>query len=567
MFHEINITEKLETSSYVSDALFGSNFLPNANSGTTPWSQEAKNKLGIPTIETLKALDALGVSHLRFPAGQDKELFSKYGFIKNDDLSPFVRNFLEQAEELGITVSMVVPVESLEAYGGPSAEEIYRDLKTFSGIISNEFPDTVIRYELGNEYWGGRLPNDESREVQYGTAAAKAAIALHSGAINADTPDLILQTASFLGGAFDGSIQDANNAIQLGFDSFTKDAHLITGIVRNFYWNDPNISNFENSEGPFQEDRGIFDSFDGVERYQWENWAGHSLSAHIGEYNIQTRVSTNIAAGNDIGVHGASMLLEHFTNMIAANIETANVWPILHNTKNALIHKHEDVEFSAAHGIEVVTNSTRSAIFDILRQTTVDHELVEYSWKSSAAVELTGFSKETSDGSKKNILFISSRDPSSIDVRIDLLDIAPSWNEVEILSVFYEDFGGSHRDAILSEIPSADAIQNEFLSLSLKPYEVVQISFSSPAPPLFTNFLTGTENDDFIVSSNTEGKEWPGDTNSLNSIVVEDFEILAGAGNDTIYTGNGHDSLDGGDGNDLIDSGWGKDWIRSGNGK
>lgn len=555
---------------------FHINFLPQANSGETPFGGNEGNTIGNPTIESEAAIEQFGVSFIRFPAGQANEMFASSGVITNGDIPDFLRNFLEYSQQNAIKVNLVVPVESLEPFGGPDQGTILSDLEDLAAIVARDFPGVVVGYELGNEYWGERTPGDESREVEYGHAAAHAAIAICNGAAEyGSDPVIILQASGNLGGAYENSLSCANQAIQNAFSSVDGALDLVDGVVRNFYWRDGDEGAFDNSTGIFSEDRGLFENINGYGDATWDAWADRDLTTYVGEYNITNRLSYG-PDGIDLGIHGASMLLEHFTNMIQADVDVAFAWPFLHSTRNAFILRHEGIETTEILGMEITTNTTRSAMFDLLRQTVVGDELVETEWVSDTAIEVTAFqdvhfaNSESSTSQYSRTIFLSSRTDEAELVDIDLSEFASGYSQMSAISIYYEASDDHHRDAVLTEIPNLDFDRDGRFSILLNPYEVVQLVFRFGFDLLSDGTIAFTPGSDEFTGSDSQEQFQMGDgDDTLRALGGDDWVdggngndlIYGGSGNDTILAGGSSDTVFGGVGDDVIHGDWGRDFI------
>ncbi len=539
---------------------FNSNFLPGANTGSTPWDGETGNPHGRPTDDSIEALIEFGVDHVRFPAGQDKEFFSDYGILVDGQLSDPVKEFLAYASANNLTVNMVVPVETLEPHGGVGVPQLYDELETFARLIGEQYPGVVTAYELGNEYWGGRTPGDEQPEVEYGIGAGNAAAALEAGmaAANYDA-NVIIQASGNLRGAFGNDVDTANAAIQTAFESVLDPTGVVDGVLRNFYWRDADEGGFDNDSGLFLEDRGLEMNLTGSGSANWEAWAGGDLLRIVGEYNINRNISLG-EDGIDIGVHGASMFLEHYTNLVEADVDYSFVWPVLHSTTNSLVNRNEDIEITTINGLEIVTNSTRAAMFDILSQTVVGMELMDIGFAPSTTendLELTVFSNPIAgytEGETRDEIFLSSRSPLGQEFTVDLSVMLGTNPAVTGYVIGYANDGGHHRDAVLTQIDVASMMQDGVLTVFLEPYQVLHITHTGPVedgsiggePSPFD--IVGTDGDDRILN------------------VPDDVSIDAGAGNDFVSTGGGIEQVHGGTGNDTIFTGAGDDEIHAGDG-
>lgn len=579
--YNLTITSTTYTGGTLNEELFNVNVLVGAHTGETPWGGNEGNDIGVPTVEALAAMEQFGVTSVRFPAGQDKRIFSDTGMIVDEDLPDFLRNFLEHAQGQGLSVNLVVPVESLEEFGGPSQTEILDGLEQIASIVARDFPGVVTGYELGNEYWGGRTPGDDTREAAYGEAAGLAAVAIQNGASDFEMdPHIILQASGNLGGAFGNSLTEANIAIQNAFEAVDGAMDTVDGVLRNFYWRDGDAGAFDNDSGTFAEDRGIDENLNGWGDANWETWAGHELATYVGEYNITNQITFSNDAP-DLGIHGASMLLEHLTNVVEADVDVAFAWPFLHATRNSFIHQHEDIKITNIYGMDIVTNTTRGAMFDLLRQSVVGDELIDLGWDTQNAVEVTAFQDviENVDGaavtSYTQTLFFSSRSDQFETLNVDLSALVAGYTGMSGISIFYEDENDHHRNAVLTELSGLDTDLDGRFTLDLEAYEVVQLSFhyghqmASDGQITFTQANTVHQgsgagetlllNDGDDTIHGAGGDDWIDGGNGSDV-------LYGGEGNDTLAGGGAGDTIFGGNGDDLINGNWGRDAIYGGEG-
>lgn len=583
----ISVTAFSHTSMYLHDGHMNANMLPAANTGTTPFGGNLDNSMGNPTSESSEALQYFDVGHTRFPAGQDKAMFSETGIIVEGDIPEFVRNFLEYAQVEGISVNLVVPVESLEEFDGPSKQQILADLPLFAKIIDTEFPGVVTGYELGNEYWFGRTPGDASREIEYGKAAAEAAIAIDFGLRDESNAEIIIQASGNLAATYENNLTMANEAIREAFSSIEGSQDIVDGVVRNFYWRDRGADGFDNSTGIFQEDRGLAENLHDENGSGWDEWVGKDLTTYVGEYNITNRISFGTDP-IDLGIHGASMMLEHFTNMIEADVDVAFAWPFIHSTRNAFIHRHEDIEVTEVNDFEIITNSTRGAMFDLLNKTVLSHELVELEWTGSEFMEITGFQNMNAISSEDPVtaydttIFLSSRTDELMNFQVDLSMLLSGYTNAAGISIFYAEDNDHQRDAIVTELNDFDLNMDGIFDLVLRPYEVVQVTFRHGYDLLPTGELSFTEMDDNVLASSDSatylllsGNDTlqaghgadivdGGDGDDLIFGLSGNDSIIGGGASDTIFGGEGNDTVIGGWGRDSLDGGDGNDWISAG---
>jgi Ca2+-binding RTX toxin-like protein len=251
----------------------------------------------------------------------------------------------------------------------------------------------------------------------------------------------------------------------------------------------------------------------------------------------------------DLGIHGASMFLEHFQNLVEAGADIAFVWPVVHNTQTALISMVEDVSVASVNGLDLVTNSTRAAMFDLLRQTVDHHALVQIdavgvpSW-----LELTAFetASPNSDGTTDRVVFLSSRTEDLSAFEIDFRGFAGEAISVMATSIYYHG-GGAHRDAIVGEV-AVDVDEINGSAITLRPFEVIQFVFVQ------------SDQDDHIDGTNSDEKIRSGGGNDTVFAGLGDDSIIAGTGDDYIVGGAGNDVIEGGAGADILFGGDGLDW-------
>lgn len=545
------------TGDFASEALFQTNILQSANTGTPWYSDDVDNPVGQPTGLADDAMQYFGIQAIRFPGGATNDVFAD-GMMIGGALPANVINMLTYAQANGISVDMVVPVETPQ---GLTRAEFLSQMTAFAAAVEQQFPGVVTSYELGNEYWGGREPLDASLEAVYGVNAAETALALDRGMdISGADADVFLQASGNLRGAYGNDPDLANGAIQDGFATVPGAMNVLDGVIRNNYWRDAELDGFENDSGSFAEDRGLEFNLTG-DANAWEDWLGRDVKTMVGEYNL----NRNIGFGEDavdLGVHGASYLLEHMTNMIDAGVDIAFAWPIAHNTQNAYLYRDEDITTVTVHGIEIATNTTRAAMLDLMRQTIASHELVQTDWSygdTASDVEVTLFEDADGgpmDGQGERIVFLSSRSPEAMTFTADLSSFVPDYVSVSAIAIHYAEDGGHLRDAVVRELPVIDPEGDAIFEVELQPYEVVEFIFVyeteqatqenevvAPQPvPIAEEVILTDEADSF----------WGDDTDEI---------YFAHAGDDTIFARDGDDVVEGGDGHDFIRGGIGNDSV------
>lgn len=614
MLRFLDLDGFVATGDHVSSALFQTNVVQSANTGKPWFSDSVGTDVGTPTEGMQAALSHFDIRTIRFPGGETDGVFAR-GMMPDGVLTQNVVNILTHAQENGITVNMVVPVDTP---AGLTRADFLSQMQGFAAAVELEFPGVVASYELGNEYWGGRTALDDSLEFDYGLNAGQVTAALAAGMDTAGyDANIFLQASGNLRGAFGNRADAANAQIQRGFEQIEGARDALDGIIRNNYWRDADLDGFENDSGPFAEDRGLQQTLQGTAN-AWDAWAGRELITMVGEYNI----NRNIAIGEqqiDIGVHGASYLLEHVENMVDAGVDQAFVWPLTHNTQNAYLFRDEDITTSTVHGLEIATNTTRVAMLDLMRQTLTNHELVTADWSMSDSVDGSGSDVEVTlfeaadgaigDGLGQQVVFLSSRSDAAMTLQADLSDYVTAFDTLRVISVHYAATDGNLRDAIVTELTPAQIGDGAVFELELRPYEVVQFVFDqtppedpvgidpvpefpeplpaivvppqpepavadTPATPLpgriwgaeSAERIAGTEYDDTIFAR--------GGNDHVTGLAGDDTlrggdgndTLLGGRGADALYGDLGNDALSGGGGADVLDGGYGRDTLNGGGG-
>ncbi len=586
-----------------SQALFNTNVIQSTNTGAPWFSDDPTNPLGHPTAATQAAIDHFGITMIRFPGGETDAVFQR-GMMVDGALPDSIVTLLDYASDADIAVNLVVPVDTPPALTRAAFLDQMRD---FATALHQHYPGVVQSFELGNEYWGGRVAFDDSLEFAYGQNAGEVALALQAGLGTANQDaDVFLQAAGNLRGAFGNDLDQANGAIQDGFEQVPGAIDVLDGIIRNSYWKDPDLDGFENSTGVFAEDRGLGQNLGGGDT-PWESWAGHPLLTRVGEYNI----NKNIALGDtgvDIGVHGASYLLEHVANMIEAGVDQAFLWPVSHNTQNAILFRDEAITTQTVHGMDIATNTTRAAMLDLMRQTVGAHDLLRADWSLSgddaapgSDVELTLFEATNKAASQADLVaFVSSRSAQDMQLELDLSAVVTGFESLRITSIHHAATGGNLRDAVVTELEPRQIGDGAVFTLTLRPYEVVQFAFDTapvpdtdPAPDaaifdpwaalaeaampdpgldqtgLMSRKFLGLGDDPSTAAQGAGAgtamsvsadplRLWGGDGAEFLIGGAGDDRIFARGGDDTVIAGAGADLIRGGHGNDAIFGGEGR---------
>lgn len=89
-------------------------------------------------------------------------------------------------------------------------------------------------------------------------------------------------------------------------------------------------------------------------------------------------------------------------------------------------------------------------------------------------------------------------------------------------------------------------------------YDFYNFNINGTDVSALINSLHGSDNDDWMSVSNTNGDSLYGEGGNDN--------LSGNSGNDSLYGGTGNDTLNGNDGDDILDGGEGNDWLYGGNG-
>ena len=556
------ITDVDRSGDIAHETLFQTNIIRSANTGAPWFTDDAGNAIGTPTGLADDAINYFGVSVIRYPGGAADASFAE-GMMIDGVLPDHVVNILTYARDTGLSVDMVIPVDTLP---GLDRAAFLAQVAEFAAAVEREFPGIVTSYELGNEYWNYREALDASLEVAYGVNAAEVAVALGAGMDLAGADALVfLQASGNLRGAFDNNSDLANGAIQDGFSSVPGAMDVLDGVIRNSYWRDAELDGFENDSGPFAEDRGLGANLTGGVN-AWADWLGRDILTMVGEYNINRNIGT-VEDGIDMGIHGASYLLEHMENIIDAGVDIAFAWPIAHNTQNAFLYRDEDIETVTVHGMQIAVNTTRAAILDLMRQTIAGHELVTAQWtygQTPSAVEVTLFEGiDEATGQDEQIVFLSSRSDMVQDLTVDLSTFVGTYLSVTAIAIHYEPLGDHMRDAVVREFPVLDPERDGIFDVVLQPYEVVQFRFALETPPA-NDGPPPTPTPEPAPPANPVPELVCGVMEVVPVNPKSPLTLTGGTGNDIFVGGLGHDALYGNGGNDTLSGGGGNDHLHGG---
>lgn len=543
--HSVSIARLTPTNKVINPNHFGGNIIHTRDASE-----------GIPRSTFREAVDELGVTSLRFPAGQPDLLFEN-GMLINGGLPKNLKNFMDVSVAEHRKVVIVTP--TFNAY--QSDEQI----REFAARILDGYPENILAFEIGNEFWA------QQNEREYGEIANLTILALNEAIRESQAEAEIWiqmanaagRTSSFNNANHDGDFETrtilANLAIQREISEEARQA--IDGVVEHYYFNKPAA----------QPDQPTWQmNFIDLDYEVWDGFLPSSPSLNITEWNIKSSNS------DLLGIKAAPTMLLQFEYMIDFGAATSFVWPPQHNTTNDLAGS-EVVVVDPASGY--VVNSVGGAIFDILSSNLVGLEQQKGSI-SGLGDEL--WTQLYSNEDRVEV-FISSFSNGVSSFKFDIAEIWPHAVLKSGVIVGYnpETSDGYHFSPAQQSFVPSDYVmldgQQYFLNehdvqaqikpleissfqaaepfeIELKPFEVVHLTYTKPNGRIIAN---GNVGDDFTGTALGDGLTGSPSADHISGGAGDDT-IYGQAGDDHIVGGSGSDLIFGGDGDDFL-SGWGGD--------
>ena len=573
MVQHINLTNLANTNTFVSDEMFGVNYLFHR--------QDLENFQQI-AHET-------NITSVRWPGGSITETSFD---INNPDTPPesldsigqerftSLTDFLSACNDLSINPTIVIPSKPCLNSDGSTNQEFVTDVKAFVDSIMDrcgegkEFENiTIEAFEIGNEYWGsgdmtsdqyGKVVNSLSQAIQnelddYNMGSSEPAILAQMGNPVRNGPDFEP------GGAFHNLVQGSTKAQELGLDDtdFLPNGDLrwsaklelankliidqlspgardaLDGLVEHHYYIEERDSELDLD---FRPETTSFIT----EKYEtWEE-NGLDLDLHITEWNVHFQ---NYA---QLGQVGAGTLVSQFVDMVRMGVDSASIWPLQHNTANDVAGDFD----------EDPSYTPLGAAFDLLSENVEGYQLLDSAFESDD-IKIASFGKE---GSFKS--FLISRSDSNQELKIDVCDSPGDVQYVTVTRIYYDSDGvhwmpgegyvtvEGHLDTDAQSVVTTERVavgSDGIIDLNLRPFEVVMISYEDASYD--EREVIGESEDDALVGTLGADDMWGLDG---------DDRIWALRGNDKIYGGDGQDKIGGGDGKDTIFGGRGNDTIWGG---
>ena len=569
----MEVTDAEGTGHYVKDALFGANVIYTINTD-----------MGQPLDNIVESMQELDIDHIRFPAGQGdgpaetegegwlNVVDLDYAEDGSVSLGEEVTRLLDWAQDPNgdgdtsdaVQVTLVIPTQhlSLEEY-----EAFGEEIEIFAQLVSEQYPDVIAAFEVGNEYWAS------IGETEYGTKANIAIKALAQGMENAglegeDQADIIAQMAtpnhaseyhvSVSDGTWIERLEAANQTI---IDQLDDEARAeLDGVVEHYYWRQDN----EVYDDSLAEKNYITKDYD-----VWDANFEKELDLHITEWNVRT------TSYHENGMKSASTILEQFENMVEMGVDSADVWAVNHNTATDLAGDRDGNVTTDEHGR--VTSSVRGAVFDLMSSSLPGKELLDVDLTNDdGTIEVNAYADED-----ETVVYISSRSLDVETVEIDLRALVGEYDsatgvkvgfdqssadgmywsteegrvEPEYVMINGEKYYYNEHD-VMAEYTDYE-FDSPVITVTLKPYEVIEVTLSGSTS---ADISSGAD------QSVTEGGQAADDLGLDDHLQGTGYaDYLKGfSGDDTIEGLGGDDTLAGSQGNDLLKGGAGDDLMNGG---
>ncbi len=541
-----------------------------------------------PDDELAGNVQELGATSLRFPGGSATE---NYFDMRQPDLAVSARNpsqtltpmdqFFARAGEIGTSVTIVVPTQM--AFSESAAQAMLsgtygvrqdvtatylQDVAAFvaTAVAYAEVNGVRIEaFEIGNEFWG----SGEMTAGEYGIVAGEVAALLQSelDALGVSGAEIIAQTTSSasqlyssrnaveayvgevdgvlrafsqsdINSEFDGVVPEGWQSVTLsgqgsarsqvsqianGINSVPGAAEAIDGIVQHYYQS----GGFDRADGTksFK-----FSQFQRLEDQLNRSPESPELTYHITEWNTNAT-----GASNNRGLQNASMMIENFFELVANDVDVAQIWPL---------------SFDAAQGISLVDLdgpglAISGEMFRLMSESLPDSRPV-LDWSVSGVIDVHGFERSTGA-----VFFISERSGArQSGVELDVSQFLDA-DEYFMTATQIWDGGAGGDDSTAAPVltdTSGMISGTQTLAFDLDSWANMRIEVTYVGDG--NNTLTGRGGDDQITG-------WGG-ADYIDGGAGADI-LDGGTGNDHLIGGLGDDRLKGGAGDDVVDGGEGYD--------
>ncbi len=452
-------------------------------------------------------VEDLGVTSLRYPGGS---LTENYFDITNPDAEIKVdeegeecafislSDFMSFAAEEGLSAVIVLPTRNFLSEETDENGDRYVDLDEdalrgfVNDVVSGVYGDaTIDAFEIGNEYWG----SGEMSSVEYGRLAAEMTRIIDDElSFMADEHpeaaeiDLIVQSGyNYNYASLTDDYAEYDNAddivAALNADYGTDFGDEIVGSSGSINWtlvaNELILHSFETDEAK--------DAVDGVVTHLYskgsvnpgsrtfqldmveQTWGEEfdDIDVYVTEWN-QAGNSGHYDREDDYGLYQSHEMLNTLEEMVYMGVDQAQVWPLLQNTANTL-----------CEGFTYEELTTPGEMFSMMSDSLPGKAILDFD-ADSRETEAVG---ETADvhgfyGEDEVVFFIASISDTQAVEEIDLTQMFTSISSATIRVLGVEDGqspGDNSSDAVLTEIPLEDAIQDGVLIADLKPGEIMHV--------------------------------------------------------------------------------------------
>lgn len=558
----------------ISETVFGANILFNRDNVDDVDGQP--NTGG--TFDDV--IDDLGVTTLRYPGGAmaewtfdlenpdtpvhdfgDLGRFQPHG-SNTDHLG--LSEFLDYCEAEGLGMTFVMPTirflggpENVDANGnryegiGPEEAQLIREFVT--NLLEEALAHGVDlqAIELGNEWYTDftDLIGTAVSPVEYGRVASRLATIIQNVIDEFVTshdlpetwfePQIIVQVGHRVRDPETGEeVYSETEATQAIFAEFNLDAEqqALDGVLVHRY----DAASYDLIEAMVNRNFNQFEVWDALAA---EDVDFGQMSRFVTEWNISGNTE------NTRGLECAAAMLELFTHMMRAGVDHANIWAVQQNNVSNL---------SGNEG----SNQLRltGELYDLMSDNLIGLQLLNID-SGSDVYEINGFGDEG-----RVVIYVASRSDEPITIRLDVSALVSNYTHLSGVTLGVVDGANPLHPASqpdLSFLTEGDLTDGDYVTITLDPYEISQLSFTLDGGGVV---LTGHDGDDALRGSDWDD-EIDGEDGADTLTGLDGDDVLSGgAGNDRIYAGNGADLVHGGAGDDHIQLGAGQDTAFGGEG-
>ncbi|SEL27931.1 hypothetical protein [Pacificibacter marinus] len=489
----VSISSNNDFSEIISEDLFGGNFL-------------AHKYTDIDAQNIGELVRDLGVTSLRYPGGTITELYFDISDPDNDANNEMPENWLglsdfqNFAAEQGLSINIVLPtmnfLSSSTDFEGNRYEEVDENLlrEFVEATVAGYYGDAQINsFEIGNEYW--LAPGMTS--IEYGRVASRMAKVLDEELErlsdqypDANNIDIVAQIGYNFGSAnFSDDYDDSYNGtdilddlnskynLELGQEALFQSGEVNWTYVQNLLvlseFNAHELSSIDGASlHIYNADTVDEDSSEFLLSTYERTWleTTPNLETYVTEWNQETS-SEFLDKFNDYGLFQAQEILETIDEFADHGVDYAEIWPLLHNTPNAL-----------SQTLTYEGDLTPSGLlFSYLSD--------ELPGKS--AIELVNSEDDQSSdiflfyGDGSATVFVSATTEGQSQIEIDLSNIFESVSEVEakvLTSAIMDEAGSRYATGQFDQVDTDSLLSAANISTTLDHGEILVIEFNGYQP-------------------------------------------------------------------------------------